>query len=152
MTTVALEESLSRRLARLDSQIKVEYELIGHRVSWLLVSNSFLFAAFVVALGNSSLDANTQKLIRILVLALPVIGLVSSVLVSLAVRAANEVVHELKKARDFVEEQASRFYEYERLGVHIKSWPHIVGNWPPALLPPLFAIVWLTLLYTRIVG
>ena len=111
-----------------------------------------MFAAFVVGLNNLSPDAGIQKLIRILVLALPIIGLVSSVLVALAVRAAHEVVHELKMARDRIEEEASRTYAYERIGVHIKSWPHIVGNWPPVLLPPLFAVVWATLLYTRIVG
>jgi len=151
MTTSALEESLSRRLTRLDSQLKIEYELIGHRVSWLLVSNSFLFGAFVVGLNNASLNGGIQKLIHILILAIPVIGLASSVLVALAVRAAHEVVSEFKVVRDRVEEEAHRAFSYERLGVHIKSWPHIVGNWPPMLLPPLFAVVWARVLY-EVVG
>jgi hypothetical protein len=147
MTTLALEDSLSRRLTRLDSQLKIEYELIGHRVSWLLVSNSFLFGAFVVGINNLSEKDDIQKLIHILIYAIPIIGLASSVLVALAVRAAHEVISELKVVRDRVEEEAHHAFSYERLGVHIKSWPHIVGNWPPTVLPPLFAVVWARVLY-----
>lgn len=147
MTAPVLEESLSRRLTRLDSQLKIEYELIGQRVSWLLVSNSFLFGAFVVGLNNVNPNTNVQKLIHVLILAIPVIGLTSSVLVALAVRAAHEVISDLKAVRDRVEEEAYRAFSYERLGVQSKSWPHVVGNWPPTLLPPLFAIVWARLLY-----
>jgi len=157
MTTPAPDQSLSPRLIRLDSQLKIEYELVGQRVSWLLVSNSFLFGAFVVSLNNMSANANNMcsdarihRLIHILFLAIPIIGLVSSVLVALAVRAAHEVIFELKVVRDRVEEEASRALAYERLGVHIKSWPHIVGNWPPVLLPPLFAVVWATILYQAV--
>ena len=144
------EENLNRRLLRLDAQIRVEYDLIGHRVSWLLTSNSFLFAAFVVGLNNTSLSA--KCLIETLMFSLPVIGLVSSLLVWFAVFAANSVISKLKELRDTVESVATSDYGFEALGIKVIDWPHRIGNWPPFILPPLLAIIWACLLYLRVIA
>jgi hypothetical protein len=144
------EESLHRRLIRADAQIKTEFDLIGHRVSWLLVSNSFLFAALVVGLGNSSADVTNRRIVGVLLWALPLIGLASSTLVALAVLAAHDVIKDLKVERGKLEEEAYQLYRYERLGVQVKSWPHLVGNWPPILMPPLLMVIWAISLYLRL--
>ena len=144
------EDNLNRRLLRLDAQIKIEYDLIGHRLSWLLTSNSFLFAAFVVGLNNANRDISSVKnFIGVLTISLPVIGLVSSVLVWLAVFAADSVICKFKRLRDTVEDEATR-YGFEVLGIKTGAWPHRVGNWPPFFLPPLLAIIWAWLLYRRV--
>lgn len=147
------EDNLNRRLTRLDAQIKVEYDLIGHRVGWLLTSNAFLFAAFVVALNNVNLDNASLPSIRfvyVLSFWIPIIGLASSALVTFAVFAANSVIKRLKLLRDRTEADAARQCSFEVVGIGAGSWPHRIGNGPPCLLPPLLAIVWATMLYLRI--
>ena len=99
MSTQPTEESLDRRLGRLDAQIKIEFDLIGHRVSWLLVSNSFLFTALAVALNNTSNDTVKLRLVNAALWCLPTIGLFSSFLVVLAVAAAHNVIKDLKLMR-----------------------------------------------------
>lgn len=144
---VPSEEALNRRLIRLDAQIRIEYDLIGHRVSWLLVSNSFLLAAFAVSLNNSSPPGSVNsRLIQILVWLLPVIGIVSCYVVAHAVRAAHAVINELKGLRDPLEDLASKHFSYERLGIGKQTWYHIAGNRPPTLLPWVTAIVWVAVL------
>jgi len=33
------------RLERIDEQIRMEYDLMGQRMSWMVISQSFLFSA-----------------------------------------------------------------------------------------------------------
>lgn len=141
------EESLNRRILRLDSQIKIEYDLIGHRVSWLLASNSFLIAAFAVVLNNSSPNGSLNwRLAQLLMWLLPITGSISCIVVARAVSAAHSVINELKKQRDPVEDLAAKLYSYERLGVSQQTWYHIAGNRPPTFLPLVVACVWGTVL------
>ena len=146
-----IEDNLNRRLLRLDAQIKTEYDLIGHRVSWLLTSSSFLFAAFLVGLNNTNPLVN-KYLIEELTFWLPVTGLVSSLLVWFALFAAASVIRKLKKLRDIVEDKATSDCNFEVLGIRIISWQHIVGNLPAFLLPPLLAFIWARLLYLGVIS
>jgi hypothetical protein len=149
------EESLNRRILRLDAQIKIEYDLIGHRVSWLLASNSFLIAAFAVVLNNTSPSGSLNwRLAQLLMWLLPITGGISCIVVARAVSAAHSVIDELKKQRDPVEDLAAKLYSYERLGVGQQTWYHIAGNRPPTFLALVVLCVWGILLamlvYVRI--
>ena len=136
---------LNRRLARLDSQIKIEFDLVGHRISWLLVANAFLFSAYVLTLNHVKSEDYIWQ-IKILTISLPAIGAVSSLLVGMAVYAAHWVMKKLKPIRDKLEQQASSLYEYEQIGIATNKWPHRIGNWPPNVLPPLLFVIWMSLL------
>jgi hypothetical protein len=147
------EENLERRLLRLDAQIRVEYDLIGHRVSWLLVSNSFLLGAFALALDTAPAAGSLNaRLIEILVWCLPLIGAFSSLVVFIAVLAAHGVVNDLKTKRALVEDQAFQAYGFERLNVDERTWHHLSGNLPPLFLPWVLAAVWGLALWQLIDG
>lgn len=145
MSTQLNDESLYRRLVRLDAQIKMEFDLIGLRVGWLLLSNSFLFTAYVVALNNTNKDEFSISLSHFLIFwVLPGIGLVSSSLVTYAVYAAHDVIDEFKGLRDKVEYETKRL-GYERLGIGVDNWRHKAGNYPAKWLPRVLIVIWVAL-------
>jgi glucan phosphoethanolaminetransferase (alkaline phosphatase superfamily) len=136
-------EDLRFRITRFDTQIKMEFDLIGYRMMWLMTSQAFLFAAFSVCV-----TANTPRLpevTRLLQYVLPIVGSIAAFVVALAILAAHRVVERLKPARTDLERMGASL-GYEILGVDPESPEHVSGNLPSRILPPIIAVAWLALL------
>jgi hypothetical protein len=156
VTESTSEDRARFRLARFDSQIRIEYELIGHRMSWLMVSQSFLFAAFATAAhsiasqtsnGSGVVPLAQRILLPTCILWLvPILGAAAAICAPAAIFAAKSVILELKTKRDELEEEASRAYKYDIVGVPRSAIEHKLGNLTSLALPPLFFSAWLLLL------
>ena len=83
-------------LDRIDKQVEIELNLINARMSWLVISESFLFNAFVGAGSESIRPPGVGLAIQV---AMVVIGLVIAKSVKAAVEAALEVIEDRKKER-----------------------------------------------------
>jgi hypothetical protein len=139
-----LNEELQYRLNRLDSNIKAEFDLIGHRMTWLVISQSFLFSAFSLAAANPT----GPHVLRILLWLLPSLGTVASITVYLAILAAHSVIRKVKKDRRPLEEVANKKFGLELDSCGDDRWEHVVGNVPSLLIPPAIIIAWIILLST----
>ena len=74
-----------------------ELQLIGNRLSWLFVSQSFTLAAYAVSLNNT--EGNQRIPIIVLRIILPIFGIISCSIVWYAVRAATAVADQLTPIR-----------------------------------------------------
>ncbi len=115
------------------SQVEHEDNLINHRISWLLLSHSFLFAAYATVIVWSPEKNWFQTQITRLVEVIPHIGLTSSLLVWIAVLSATVNTHCVR-----------RQYGYERqfpplLG---HTLTHSLGLLAPILLPIILFSAW----------
>lgn len=138
-----------QKLQRLDAQIKIEYELIGHRVGWLLFANSFLLSAFVLALSKEPKGAAYDgRAVEMLLWLLPIFGVMACSLVFFGVVAAHISINQLKDKRDTLENSCD-ICGFEKLGVQQNDWKHVVGNLSPTLFPILLGLIWGLLLVRR---
>jgi hypothetical protein len=139
-------EDVRFRLTRFDQQIFAEFELVGHRMNWLMTSQAFLFGAFALCVTSNLPRAQITLYLQFILLG---IGIVSAGAVGLAILAAHRVVNRLKPMRAILEAKASAI-GYENLGVDISSYDHRAGNLPPMVLPWMLIAAWLILLLVAI--
>ena len=78
---------LIARLNMIAVQINHEDELIGVRVSWLVISQSFLFGTFVALLGLKGVAGPEAGVVTLLLTLIPLVGMLLPVLVLVAVAA-----------------------------------------------------------------
>ena len=136
------------RIKRLDDQIRVEFDLIGHRMTWLVISQSFLFSAVSLTVNNL-VNPSAVKISELLRWLIPIIGIITCSSVGLATFAALSVITNLKEQRDNLEDKAKD--DLELIGVRITSWEHKIGNIPSLILPWILCIAWLlVLLWNRL--
>lgn len=133
------------QLGRFDDAIKAEFDLIGLRMTWLVVSESFIFTAFSIAVSNYRQESSGIVLIlpdalHYLIWALPILGMLMASLVYIAIIAAHSAIYRLKNQRDGMT---------ERLPLHLMIRPisrgdiqHRLGNIPPWGIPPLLFLAW----------
>jgi hypothetical protein len=81
-------------LTRFDNLIKSEFDLVSHRMSWLMTSQAFLFSAF--AISNVISGQRIKELTTILLTIIPLLGITTSLLVKKSIKAAHGVVNDLK--------------------------------------------------------
>ncbi len=115
---------------------KHEDELINHRLSWLLVSQTILFAGYGLVSGGSDGEGYTlsSEALRIGGM-IPWLGLGTSLAILIGVGAAAWALWKLKKQ-----------YPNERLDV---STPTTILGWTCAgSLPVLFVVAWIVLIAT----
>lgn len=144
----SLRDMIQFRLTRFDAQIKMEFDLIGHRMNWLMTSQAFLFGAFGVAVTSTS--SRNHLLTEWLLFLIPIVGGLTALVVGVAISAAHRVVKRLKPDRQKLEATA-HLLGYEQLGVGVESLDHVAGNLPAHFLPWLLLIVWILLLGVAIV-
>ncbi|GGY16634.1 hypothetical protein GJV26_22240 [Massilia dura] len=139
------EESGSRRLLRLDSRIRNQFDLITSRTGWLLTSHAFLFTAVAATLNGmvGTASASQMTMRAAILLLLPVIGAVSSFLVQRSVTAAYAIVEDVKKARDALLDYMCQMYGYECTNSRMFANAHFTwGDLPPKVFPVMMLIVW----------
>ena len=134
-------DTLKYALARYDQQIEVELNLIGARMTWLAISQSFLFGAFV---GGGNLQpyafgAAVQALVS-------VVGLLICVWVRAGVQAALHVVDLRKDEREPVLNALSAELGIALPVVHRTDKEHHGGNAPPRMIPTMLIVAWVGLM------
>jgi hypothetical protein len=132
------------------TEVKLGHEinLIGQRLVWLVISESFLFNVWVAIPRSSLTDLQKELLFRII----GAVGFFTAVLAVLGTGAALAVADELMLARDRVEEEI-RSHLPDRVGLilvpqlgharddRVRNTNHL-GNVSAMFLPPLFVAAW----------
>jgi hypothetical protein len=136
----SLDEVLQFRLNRLDTEIRTAFDVLNQRITWLMISNSFLFSAFI------SLDKSAD-IARYLRWLLPGLGVISALLVGIAAVGKHRIIKEVKRLRINAEKQASQFGCEQLEG---KTWPHRIINLPSQVLPWLLLLLWLLILRVQL--
>ena len=133
----------STHLGRLDDHIKFEFDLTAARVTYLAITESFLFGAYVSALaafksapGQELVYAGTLKQ---LVHAVPWIGVILAAAVVAAVVCAISMIFKLKAQRERLESNSHSIHP----DIGWRSLEHFVGLAPPLVVSVCFLIAWL---------
>jgi hypothetical protein len=126
---------LQTQLTRLGSAIDKELTLISERMSWLVMSESFFFSAFTVAVANRE----KAMVLDVLVWLLPVVGSLLAILVYPALLAAHFAARRLKEERHQFEMKLP-----EDLRVKLLASPreHFLGSVPAFVIPVILVLVW----------
>jgi hypothetical protein len=136
-------QELQFRLNRLDTEIRTAFDVLNQRITWLMISSSFLLSAFI------SLEKSSPDIARHLRWLLPVLGVLSALLVGIAAVGKHRIIEHVKGLRTSAEAQASRF-GCESL--EEKTWPHRIINLPSQVLPWLLLLLWLFILGVQVVN
>jgi hypothetical protein len=88
------------QIARLGEMLKAEFDLIAARMSWLMISESFIFSAFATAAASYRPDHPMVGVLRYLGWVLPFVGMFLAAIVYAALLAAQSAVVVMKRQRD----------------------------------------------------
>lgn len=94
------ENTLIAKLNMIASKIQHEDNLIGQRATWLVISQSFLFGAFVAAVAEVGRAGTMPRLAKLLLVVIPLLGVLLPVPVLLAVAAASFSLRQCRAERD----------------------------------------------------
>jgi hypothetical protein len=134
------QELLLAKHNMLSAEIKHEDNMIGQRMTWLVISQSFLFGTFVTLLGQTH-----QRDVRLGITLVSLIGLVMPLLVLISLSKSISLIWYWRL-------QQERLYELP--GAKELDWPRIekwkqtvmLGHLVPILVPLGFLIVWAVIL------
>jgi len=134
---------------RYEMAIGKEFSLVADRMTWLVISQSFLMSAFV--LSSATYDAaTTMKLVlRASQVLMPAFGIVVAFLIIVAVKAAHSAAEKLKNSRDALEQTLPENLRVSLIGN--TTWESDRGNWPPHVIPYVVLLVWAILLVVIVV-
>ncbi len=125
------------------SQLEHEDAQINQRLSWFLMSHSFLFTAFAITTGNQAqLSGSNFRTFPLLVL-IPSVALISSLLIGLSILAGILAMRDLRRIFSGHPEVGA---ETGLPALHGKRYVRVLGLVAPVALPLLFFAVWLFVL------
>lgn len=119
--------------SKFEERGKFEHELLNRRVTWLLTSQTILFAAY----GLSISEKSDGKVFREVI---PIVGIVLSSIILIGIIAA--FIAKIVAWRDF--RSSDEKYKKEPLG--IKTWITVMGYIPDFFIPIIFTVAWSYLL------
>ena len=139
------ENSLIAKLNMIAAQIMHEDNLIGARMSWLVISQSFLFGTFVALVGLRGVVGPAAGAVRLLIILIPLVGVLLPVLVLVAMGAATYAISQWRAERDRIFEMP----EAKQL-----DWPRLrhrrrvtaLGQSLPFAVSLGFALAWIVVL------
>jgi hypothetical protein len=139
------EEALIARLNMVAAEMRREDDLIGQRMSWLVMSQSFLLGTFVALVGLKGAEGQAAAAVGFLLVLVPLVGALLPALVLLAMGAA---LYAMSQWRD----------EYDRIlqtpqGAQL-GWPRLkhqslvrmLGQSLPIVVSGGFLLTWLAVL------
>ena len=134
-------------LDRIDKQLEIEFNLITARMSWLVISESFLFNAFVGAGGDYIKPPGVGIAIQLVV---AVMGFLIAKFVNSAVQAALGVIVQRKNEREPIEKKLEesmkvRAPDIALPSVSLNDIQHEAGSIPARRIPSLLMIGWVIL-------
>lgn len=130
---------LLAQLARIGLAIDKELTLISERMSWLVISESFIFSAFTLAVANHE---KTVVLVALAYLML-IVGSLLALLVYPALLAAHSTATRLKGERDRFE---FRLPEALQVKLLASGREHFWGSVPAFTIPVMLIFAWSVIL------
>lgn len=132
---------LLTQIGRVSDAVKAEFDLIGTRMTWLVVSQSFMFATFATAAANAGTRTGPYlPVLKYLVVATPLLGFAVAAFVALAIKTAHAVAIDMKDQRDALILQLPEALQI-RL-VSSRDYAHSRGNLPATWVPWFLAAFW----------
>lgn len=130
----------------IETMISHELNLINHRMTWLTVSQSFLFTAFVaLTTGNPTKPSRFYEICTAtLKILIPSIGFFISLSVYIALWAAILVLDDLLLSRGKLYNglNKSNFLSVYVPVLHNKKHTHRWGSYPPKIVPLILILGW----------
>jgi hypothetical protein len=124
------------QLNRIGSAEDRELALINGRMSWLVISESFIFSAFTTAVANAA----RSQVLRSFVLLMPLVGLLLALLVYPAILAAGSTASRLRAERARCELKVP---EELRVQLESSARAHFWGSLPTHAIPVMLILVWI---------
>lgn len=116
------------QLGRYSDAVNKEFTLVSDRMSWLVISNSFMFAAFSSAAVNYEHAGTMQLLVAAMLVLMPLLGLAMAAFVIPALDAAHLAARRLKDKRDSFERRLPKHLQIQPISSKDKE--HDAGNRP----------------------
>ena len=128
------------QIARLAEGVKSEFDLIAGRMSWLVIAESFIFSAFAAAISSYRPDHPMAAELIYLLWVMPLVGMLMSACVYIAILAAHSAVGNLKGQRDRMIERLPADLRIDLIstGSREQAW----GNLPTHVIPPILFLIW----------
>jgi hypothetical protein len=130
------------QIGHLSEAVKVEFELVAARIGWFVASQAFLLAAYAQVVANDHWRSRPPLIV--IAYAVPIIGIVASVLVRIGVEAAHSAAAKAKHQRDASISLLPMHLRYTLVPVDSKL--HLAGNLPASLLPTVVIVFWFSVL------
>lgn len=130
---------LHTQLTRIGAAIDKELTLMSERMSWLVISESFIFSAFTGAVANYE----KSRVLLALGYLMPLVGFLLAILVYPALLAAHITAKRLKVERDEFE---LRLPEALQVKLLAPKRAHLLGSVPAFVIPVMLALVWSTII------
>ena len=121
-----------------------EFSLVADRMTWLVISQSFLMSAFVLSSATYDAAATMKPVLRASQILMPVFGMIVAFLIIMAIRAAHSAAEKLKASRDTLEQSLPENLRVTLIGN--TTWGNDRWNWPPHVIPYVVLAVWAILL------
>lgn len=137
------------QLTRLDGAIEKEFTLIADRMTWMMLSEAFIFGAFAASVMSYSQKAQLRIVSVTLMIVLPLLGMATALLVRTAINAAHIASDALKRDRTKVEDYFEA--EFHIALISNKAETHRAGNLPSRVLPLIVPAIWATILVITVV-
>lgn len=133
---------LLTQLTRIGAAIDKELTLISERMTWLVVSESFMFSAYTMAVANYE----RAIVLNTLVYLMPLVGLLLALLVYPGLLAAHFTAKWLKEERHQFELRLP-----DDLQVKLLAPPrtHVLGSVPAFVIPVMLILVWGAIIWWR---
>ena len=139
------ENSLIARLNMIAAEIRHEDDLVGVRISWLVISQSFLFGAFVALVGQTGVVSPAAGAVRLLTILIPLVGVLLPMLVLVAVGAATYATSQWRAERDRIcEIPEAKQLDWPRL--KYRGLVTVLGQLLPFAVSVGFALAWIVIL------
>ncbi|MCP4367136.1 MAG: hypothetical protein GY797_03320 [Deltaproteobacteria bacterium] len=127
-----------------------EDNLINHRLTWLLTSQTIFFSGYGLILRYGLIKENIAgNQLDIVLKLIPYLGISTGLLVFFAILAAVKILHKLKKTNKFNGKsngQQSKNLNYNHY--EISNFSFFGGLVPPLIIPTLFVGSWIFLIIT----
>ena len=139
----------------IESKIAHEISLLGHRMTWLVISESFLFSAFSIILTSANMVTKTAP---VLLLLLPSVGIAVVLFVYPSLFAAHRVMAALLRSRSEIERKLISLTQIKlpELGGLTDTrnpelgWTLWCGSLPVWCVPAVILVAWILVLLIRI--
>ena len=135
------ENDLKYVIERYDKQIDIELTLINARMTWLVISQSFLIGSFVSAASAASREVGLA-----IQLVVAFVGFMACNWVRMGINAALSMVARWKNERQEPLAELSKSIGMPLAAVSSVERAHHDGNLAPAMIPRILMIAWVCFL------
>jgi hypothetical protein len=141
------ESSLIAKLNAISSRIEHQNNLTGQRTSWLVTSQSFLFAAFVAVVAQvGSEGVRRFPLARLLLILIPLMGLLLPTIALGAMIGDSFVLRHWRRERDRIL-VTSQAQELDWPRVDRRPLLHAIEELPPYVAAFIFLLAWTAIIF-----